>query len=53
MSMKLDINNGSFIINDDSSTSISKEIANEINDKLITPDNKNENYKPQNIEIKD
>ena len=52
MSMKLGINSGSMEITDDNKTIVSEDIAKEIQDNTIKPDNKKE-WKSPELQIKD
>lgn len=52
MSMKLGIENGSMEITDDNKTIVSSNIAKEIQDNTIKPDNKKD-FKELSLQIKD
>lgn len=52
MSMKLGIEGGSMEITDDNQTIVSADIAKEIQDKTIQPDNKDD-WKSPSLQIKD
>ena len=52
MSMKLGIEGGNMEITDDNQTIVSADIAKEIQDKTIRPDNK-DNWESPSLQIKD